>query len=118
MTYDPLLSTSEDFEQLSGAGADAVPVGGPASEAVGDEPGVGPTVGGRDAQGGELAGAGLTPQEALPWVAGWCRDCPVRSRCPQEVCRIWRIEKEALAAVRAEAEATPRALGVPLRVLS
>lgn len=40
-------------------------------------------------------------------VAQECARCPVNRRCPQDVCRYWRIEQEAQAALEREGIPSP-----------
>lgn len=40
-------------------------------------------------------------------VAKECARCPVNRRCPQQVCRYWRIEQEAQAALEREGIPSP-----------
>jgi len=70
-------------------------------------------------QVGEGSGLGLAPRtveeaaQALEAVGRYCDSCPIRARCPEEVCAVWREEATALA-ILAGAE-VPAAHGVPLR---
>jgi hypothetical protein len=40
-------------------------------------------------------------------VARECARCPVNRRCPQSVCRYWRVEQEAQAVLEAEGIPSP-----------
>lgn len=80
------------------------------AEAAGIEPGAVPALAG-GAPGGlpESPGAlDIERAEALILrVAKECARCPVNRRCPQEVCRWWRLEQEAQEALAREGISSP-----------
>lgn len=42
----------------------------------------------------------VTAQGAIAAVAGYCRDyCPARLSCPEEACRLYRLEQRSLEVI-------------------
>lgn len=105
--------SDEPFDPFAEDDDDAVQEPSPASEALRDQAGAGGQVRGGDTEGDGPARAGEA-QEVLAYTASYCRRCPVSSRCPEEVCAIWRQEKAALADLEREAAAIPVVAGIPL----
>jgi hypothetical protein len=54
-----------------------------------------------------------TPEEAertIDFATGYCRACPMRTRCFGEECAVYRADQQAVALL-----ATPVIAGVPMR---
>lgn len=102
--------TSDEPSEAYEEDDDALQEPGSETQALGDQPNGGSQVGGGDAGG---HGAPRTRQEAeaaLEYTSAYCRNCPIRERCVQEACAIYRAEAAAVAILRA-----PVVAGVPLR---
>ena len=107
-------SPSDEPSGLSEEDADAVQVASAAPEALGYKARSGTQVRER--------GTGYQPprtseeaRETLAFAAHYCENCPLRSRCPEEICAVWRAEAEAVELLEREALRTPTAAGLVLR---
>jgi hypothetical protein len=90
---------------------DALQESSPATQAVGDEPGRGAEVRGGNAGGHSAPRTRAEALEALEYTTAFCRTCPVRLRCREEACAVYRAEDAALAIL---GDDIPTAAGVPL----
>lgn len=110
---EPSLSDSSGAPSVASEEVDshALQVTSTAAEVVGHEPQAGTRVRAGDAGGHGSPRTRREAQATLRYTAAYCGNCPIRERCVEEACAIWRAEKVALGVLRR----TQVVAGVPLR---